>query len=134
MAAAWMAMIRRERLAAGLALLIVGPLLAAYAFRDLYGGSMNRQGGEDGVLSSAGSLVILMVLIGFGLIAAIVSRAKSGSLTKSSLGTFGSAKRQTCSAMVEFRSEARCEEAEAQVNLGHCSSRAEVEKVDHVGR
>lgn len=70
-AAAWLAWVRRERLGAGLALFVVGPVLMAYALRSLYGGSMNRQGGEDAVFTAAGAPVIVMLVIAVGLLAVI---------------------------------------------------------------
>lgn len=70
-AAAWLALTGRGRLGAGIGLLVLGPLLAAYASRGLYGGSLNRHGGEDALFSSAGAPVILLALIAAGLVAVL---------------------------------------------------------------
>lgn len=67
--AAWR--MRRERLGAGLALVVVRPLITAYAFRAPYGGSMNRFGGEDGILTGGGAPVVVMLIIAAGLIRVI---------------------------------------------------------------
>lgn len=75
-AAAWLAVIGRERLGAALALLVVGPLLAAYALRGLYGGSMHRSGGDDAIFSSGGVPVLVMLTIAAGLVIVLGTRPR----------------------------------------------------------
>ena len=74
--ASWLAVIGRERLGAGLALLVVVPLLSAYALRGLYGGSIERTGGEDSVFSSGGAPVVVMLILAASLIAGLGVRER----------------------------------------------------------
>jgi hypothetical protein len=74
-AATWLLLNGRERLGAGIALLIVGPLLSAYAFRGLYGGSISRDGGEDAIFTIGGAPALVMLIIAAGLTAVLAAGA-----------------------------------------------------------
>lgn len=66
--AAWLAFKGLRRLASGLALLIVAPLLIAYALRSGFGGSMSRDGLNDTIASASGVPVIVMLLLAASLL------------------------------------------------------------------
>lgn len=66
--AIWMTLRGQNRLACGLSLLIVVPLLMAYAVRHAYGGSMSRDGLNDTIASISGLPVIVILLIAVSLL------------------------------------------------------------------
>lgn len=66
--AVWLAFKGLRRLASGLALLIVAPLLIAYALRSGFGGSMSRDGLNDTIASASGIPVIVMLLLAASLL------------------------------------------------------------------
>lgn len=71
-AALWLAVARgRERLAAGLSLIVVGSLLVACAFGGLYGGAISRRGGDDLQLFGLSSPVLIMSALAIALVAAV---------------------------------------------------------------
>jgi hypothetical protein len=66
--AVWLAFKGLPRLASGLALLIVAPLLIAYALRSGFGGSMSRDGLNDTIAGASGIPVIIMLLLAASLL------------------------------------------------------------------
>lgn len=72
--AAWLAFKGQQRLASGLSLLIVAPLLIAYALRGGFGGSMSRDGLNDTVVNTSSIPVIIMLLLAASLLPGLMPR------------------------------------------------------------
>ncbi|WP_291836355.1 DUF6640 family protein [Brevundimonas sp.] len=71
-AALWLALARgRERLAAGLVLIVVGSLILACAFGGLYGGAITRPGGDDLQPLGLSLPVLIMSALAVALLAAV---------------------------------------------------------------
>lgn len=70
--ALWLAVGRRqERMAAGLCLVVVGSLLAAYLLGNLYGGAISRPGSDEFKFLGLSSPVLIMSVLALGLVASI---------------------------------------------------------------
>lgn len=76
-AALWLALARgRERLAAGLVLIIAGSLILACVFGDLYGGAITRPGSDNLQLFGLSSPVLIMSVLAVTLLAAAWPRKR----------------------------------------------------------
>lgn len=72
LAALWLAAVHgRERLAAGLSLIVAGSLIVACVLGGLYGGAISRPGSEEFRLFGLSSPILIMAALALALLAAV---------------------------------------------------------------
>lgn len=70
--ALWLALVRgRERLAAGLSLVVVGALVVAWGLNGIYGGEIARPGGDGPQVFGLGLPAMIMSILAIALLAAV---------------------------------------------------------------